>query len=158
MKRYSPSQKRCRAILKHRRRDLSGRQAQEPCGRGYLNSNRRTSHLCISCSLAMVSLRHGPLWSQWVLFLFFFFGFFVFFVPLVLCAGSFSAVVNPGIGWVGQPHPHCTVVHPFVYGFSSVPVLKEMLQKLKFCRLFHPFSPTTSQMTFPSLLSFSAQL
>lgn len=64
-----------------------------------------------------------------------------FFVPLVLCAGSFSAVVNPGFAWVGQPHPHCTVVHPFVYGFSSVPVLKEMLQKLKFCRLFHLLFP-----------------
>lgn len=108
-----PSQKRCRAILSTEGRDLSSRQAQEPCGRGYLNSNRHTSLLCISCSLALVSLRHRLLSSQWF-----------FFVPLVLCAGSFSAVVDPGVVWVGQPHPHCTVICPFVYGFSSVPVLK----------------------------------
>lgn len=120
---------------------LSGRQAQEPCGRGYLNSNRRTSHLCISCSLALVSLRYRPLlWplsSQC-------------FLSFVLCARSFSAVVSPGIGRVGQLHPHCTDAHPFVYGFSSTPVLKEMLQKLQFSHLFHPlFHLTTSQMTFP---------
>lgn len=121
--------------------NLSGKQAQEPCGRGYLNSNRRTSHLCISCSLALVSLRYRPLLrplsSQC-------------FLSFVLCARSFSAVVSPGIGWVGQLQPHCTDAHPFVYGFSSTPVLKEMLQKLQFSHLFHPlFHLTTSQMIFP---------
>lgn len=71
------------------------------------------------------------------------------FFSLVLCARSFSAVVTLVLGG-GPASPTLTGVHPFVYGFSSTPVLKEMLQKLQFSCLFHPlFHLTTSQMTFP---------